>query len=264
MPTETPLIEARYLSCTFGRGRTAVTAVDAVSFDMAADEIVSIVGESGSGKTTLARMLLLLQKPSSGTLLFEGRTVHDRRAHWRTVQAVFQDPFASFNQFFTVRSQLRACFRLFETPVPKAEKDTRIEQALLSVNLDPTRLLDKYPFELSGGQMQRLLLARVFLVRPKVLLADEPTSMVDACSRATILEELMELKRRLGMTIVFVTHDLGLAYHVSDRIFVMSRGSIVEQGPADQVVDDPRDDYTRKLLGDIPVLHRDWLGTAHG
>lgn len=262
MPSETPLIEARYLSCTFGHGRSAVTAVDAVNFAMRSDEIVSIVGESGSGKTTLARMLLLLQRPSSGTLLFDGHTVRDRRAHWRTVQAVFQDPFASFNQFFTVRSQLRACFRLFETPVPTAEKDTKIEQALLAVNLEAARLLDKYPFELSGGQMQRLLLARVFLVRPRVLLADEPTSMVDACSRATILEELMELKRRLDMTIVFITHDLGLAYHVSDRIFVMSRGKIVEQGSADQVVGDPRHEYTRKLLGDIPVLHREWLDVA--
>lgn len=259
MRSRKPFVEARGLTCRFGSGRGAVTAVDRVDFDIHDDEVISIVGESGSGKTTVARMLLLLQPPSEGVLRFDGRVPADRREHWRQVQAVFQDPFASFNQFFTVRSQMRSAFRLVDEKMGREEKDRLIDRALLSVNLDPGRLAGKYPFELSGGQMQRLLLARVFLIRPRILLADEPTSMVDACSRAMILEVLMELKKRLGMAIVFITHDIGLAYYVSDRIFVMNRGRIVEHGPPDDVILHPRHEYTRKLLGDIPVLHREWI-----
>jgi peptide/nickel transport system ATP-binding protein len=259
MPNSHPVISARGLTCSFGHGKKQFTAVDSVDFDIHEDEIISIVGESGSGKTTLARMLLQLQAPSAGTLLFNGTPPAGKRSHWKQVQAVFQDPFASFNQFFTVRNQMRSCFKLFTETLSRSEQDRRIDEALRSVNLDPERLASKYPFELSGGQMQRLLLARIFLIRPKVLLADEPTSMVDACSRAMILDVLSQLKRRLGMTIIFITHDIGLAYYVSDRIFVMCRGRIVEQGPPDAVILEPQNQYTRKLLDDIPVLHREWV-----
>jgi peptide/nickel transport system ATP-binding protein len=204
-------------------------------------------------------MLLRLQTPSGGSLLFDGRPPGERRAHWRSVQAVFQDPFASFNQFFTVRSQMRSVFRLLGRKLTREERDRRIDEALRAVNLDPDRLAGKYPFELSGGQMQRLLLARIHVIRPRVLIADEPTSMVDACSRAMILDMLAELKRQLAMTVIFITHDIGLAYYVSDRLFVMCEGRIVEHGPPDQVILHPRHDYTRKLLDDIPVLHREWV-----
>ena len=126
-------------------------------------------------------------------------------------------------------------------------------------NIEAGAVLDKYPFELSGGQMQRLLLARVFVIRPSVLIADEPTSMIDACSRASILEALLKLRDSLGMTIIFITHDIGLAYYVSDRIFVMSKGALVEKGPAEKVITHPAHEYTKILLDSIPVIGREWL-----
>lgn len=256
------VLAARGLSCVFGHGHNATTAVKGADIQIASNEVVSVVGESGSGKTTLARMLLALQKPTAGTLLCDGRPVRKRREHWRQVQAVFQDPFASFNQFFTVAHQLRSCLRLREEKIERDDISHRIDHALRAVNLEPAEVRDKYPFELSGGQMQRLLLARIVLIRPKVLIADEPTSMIDACSRATILEVLLELRRMLHMSIMFITHDLGLAYHVSDRILVMHEGRIVEQGPPDNVILDPQQDYTKRLLADIPVLGREWLSTT--
>jgi peptide/nickel transport system ATP-binding protein len=254
--------EAKDLSRTFGHGKRMVTAVDRVSFSIKDREIVSLVGQSGCGKTVLAKMLLRLEAPSSGDLLFDGKpigAVPDPRQHWRKVQAVFQDPFSAFNQFFTIRSQLKASFTLFESKPSEKEMEERVDQALLNVNIKPKEVEGKFPFELSGGQMQRMLLARIFILRPQVLIADEPTSMVDACSRASILDYLMKLKEELSMTIVFVTHDIGLAYYVSDSIFIMHAGKIVEQGSPDQVTQTPSSEFTKKLLDDIPNVHRAWI-----
>ncbi|HEX9620569.1 MAG TPA: ABC transporter ATP-binding protein [Polyangiaceae bacterium] len=254
--------EAREVSRVFGHGKRRTLAVDRVSFVIKDREIVSLVGQSGCGKTVLAKMLLRLEAPSSGELLFNGKPIDaesDPREHWRHVQAVFQDPFSAFNQFFTIRSQLKSAFRLFKQKPAPAEMEERIDQALLAVNIEPKEVEGKYPFELSGGQMQRMLLARIFVIKPQVLIADEPTSMVDACSRASILDYLMKLKDELQMTIVFVTHDIGLAYYVSDSIFIMHQGRIVEQGPPDRVTQSPSDPVTRQLLDDIPSIHRDWL-----
>jgi peptide/nickel transport system ATP-binding protein len=254
--------EAKDLSRTFGHGKRQVTAVDRVSFSIKDRDIVSLVGQSGCGKTVLAKMLLRLEAPSSGELKFDGKPIdaeRDPRQHWRKVQAVFQDPFSAFNQFFTIRSQLKSSFTLFETKPSDKEMEERVDQALLAVNIKPKEIEGKYPFELSGGQMQRMLLARIFILRPQVLIADEPTSMVDACSRASILDYLMKLKEELSMTIVFVTHDIGLAYYVSDSIFIMHAGKIVEQGPPDQVTQSPSSEITKKLLDDIPNVHRPWI-----
>jgi peptide/nickel transport system ATP-binding protein len=259
MPSNDVLFRARNLTCTFGKGKKAFTAVNHVDFDINDEEIISIVGESGSGKTTMAKMLLHLQPKSEGELLFQGKEITDARSHWRYVQAVFQDPFASFNQFFSVRDQLKDSFNLFDEKFSAEEMEKRIDEALLAVNLEPSKLKGKYPFELSGGQMQRLLLARVFLIRPKVLIADEPTSMVDACSRANILDFLLDLKEKLKMTIIFITHDIGLAYYVSDRVFIMNRGEIVEQGDPKDVILKPQEQYTKDLLDAIPHLHKPWL-----
>ncbi len=262
MSSETPKFEARDLTRTYGHGKKLRVAVDRVSFTIGDEQIVSLVGQSGCGKTVLAKMLLRLERPSSGELHFAGQPiarVPDRRHHWRRVQAVFQDPFSAFNQFFTIRSQLKSSFHLFEKSPADAEMEERIDHALRAVNIEPQEVEGKYPFELSGGQMQRMLLARIFILRPEVLIADEPTSMVDACSRASILDYLMKLKRELAMTIVFVTHDIGLAYYVSDSIFIMHEGRIVEQGPPDQVTQAPKSEITRQLLDDIPQLNRDWL-----
>jgi peptide/nickel transport system ATP-binding protein len=254
--------EAKDVSRVFGRGKKAQVAVDRVSFQIKDREIVSLVGQSGCGKTALSKLLLRLDAPTSGELLFNGRPIlaeRDPRRHFRQVQAVFQDPFSAFNQFFTIRSQLLSCFRLFEQKPGRAEREERVDNALLAVNIKPREIDGKYPFELSGGQMQRMLLARVFIIRPEVLIADEPTSMVDACSRASILDYLMKLKEELSMTIVFVTHDVGLACHVSDTLFIMHQGRIVEQGPPDRVTGSPESAVTRQLLDDIPDIHRNWL-----
>jgi len=137
--------------------------------------------------------------------------------------------------------------------------EDRVDQALLAVNIKPPEIEGKYPFELSGGQMQRMLLARIFILKPKVLIADEPTSMVDACVRANILDYLMKLKEELRMTIVFITHDIGLAYYVSDRLFIMYKGKIVEQGPPDDVTLSPKSEHTVQLLDDIPDIHKEWI-----
>jgi peptide/nickel transport system ATP-binding protein len=261
MPNDAFKFEGRDLTRTFGHRKKLSVAVDHVSFGIKDREIVSIVGQSGCGKTVLAKMLLRLETPSSGTLLYDGKPIEarDRHAHWREVQAVFQDPFSAFNQFFTIRSQLKSSFRLFEQKPTLSEIEERVDQALLAVNILPREIDGKYPFELSGGQMQRMLLARIFILRPRVLVADEPTSMVDACSRASILEYLMKLKRDLEMTIVFITHDIGLAYYVSDTIFIMHKGKIVERGTPDEVTQSPKSDITKQLLDDIPQVNRDWV-----
>lgn len=259
--------EARDVSRVFGHGKKAKAAVDRVSFAIQEREIVSLVGQSGCGKTALSKLLLRIDAPTSGELLFNGQPmaqIRDPRQHFRKVQAVFQDPFSAFNQFFTIRSQLESCFHLFERKPSKGEIAQRVDAALLAVNIKPREIDGKYAFELSGGQMQRMLLARIFIIRPEVLIADEPTSMVDACSRASILEYLLKLQQELAMTIVFVTHDVGLACYVSDTLFIMHQGQIVERGPPDQVTGAPESPVTRQLLEDIPDVHRDWLGRGVG
>lgn len=262
MPSEIYKFEANDLVRAYGHGKERTVAVDHVSFKIKERDVVSLVGQSGCGKTVLAKMLLRLEAPTSGELRFAGRPIaedRDPRNHWRRVQAVFQDPFAAFNQFFTVRSQLLSSFRLFAKKPTAAEMNERVDEALRAVNIKPREIDGKYPFELSGGQMQRMLLARIFILKPEVLIADEPTSMVDACSRASILDYLMKLREQLRMTIVFVTHDIGLAYYVSDAVFIMHQGRIVEQGPPEQVIQSPENAVTRELLADIPQLNRDWI-----
>jgi len=254
--------QAKNLFRVFGHGKKATTAVNQVTFEIKDKEIISLVGQSGCGKTVLAKMLLRLETPTSGELLFNGKPITasgDPRNHWRQVQAVFQDPFSCFNQFFTIRSQLKSSFRLFETKPSDKEMEDRVDQALLNVNIKPKEVEGKYPFELSNGQMQRMLLARIFILKPQVLIADEPTSMVDACSRASILDYLMKLKQELSMTIVFVTHDIGLAYYVSDSLYIMHQGQIVERGTPDDVTQRPTSEITKQLLEDIPDIHREWI-----
>ncbi len=262
MPNDNVKFEARGLSRLYGHGKKVKLAVNDVSFKIFDKEIVSIVGQSGCGKTVLAKMLLRLEQPTGGELFYEGKPIAstgDPRQHWRQVQAVFQDPFSCFNQFFTIRAQLKSSFNLFDQKPSEKEIDERVDQALLAVNIKPRELDGKYPFELSGGQMQRMLLARIFILQPKVLVADEPTSMVDACSRANILDYLMKLKEQLDMTIVFITHDVHLAAYVSNRIFIMHEGRIVEQASPEDITERPQDAVTKKLLEDIPDIHKVWI-----
>jgi peptide/nickel transport system ATP-binding protein len=253
------IFDAKNCVRTFGHGKKLMRAVDDVTFDIKDGEIVSLVGGSGCGKSVLAKMMLGLYQPTAGVFHYKGKPITDFKPHWREVQAVFQDPFSCFNQFFTIRSQLKSAFGIYAQKPSDKEMEDRVDQALLAVNVKPSEVEGKYPFELSGGQMQRMLLARIFVLRPKVLIADEPTSMVDACVRANILDYLMKLKEELSMTIVFITHDIGLAYYVSDRLFIMHKGKIVEQGTPDDVTMRPKCEHTVQLLEDIPEIHKDWI-----
>lgn len=248
----------------FGLGRQKTLAVDHVDFDFAEGEIVSIVGESGSGKTTLAKMLLGLISVSEGEVYFQGvkrdiSSQRKKREYWKNIQAIFQDPFSSFNTFNKIDTVLLDCIHMRGgRHLPKAEKVALMTEACSFVNLKFEELTNKYPFELSGGQMQRLMIARIFLLKPKILLADEPTSMIDACSRATILDYLMQLRNETGMTLIFITHDIGLAYYVSDTVYIMEHGKFVERGSADEVILHPKEPYTKRLINDVPKIYEEW------
>ncbi|MBE2200638.1 MAG: ABC transporter ATP-binding protein [Anaerolinea sp.] len=248
----------------FGLGRQKTVAVDHVDFNFYEGEVVSIVGESGSGKTTLAKMLLGLINTTEGEIYFQGEkrdisTHRKKQAYWKNVQAIFQDPFSSYNIFNKIDSVLLDCINMRGgRRLPRAQKVEMMTEACSFVNLKFEELTNKYPFELSGGQMQRLMIARIFLLKPRILLADEPTSMIDACSRATILGMLMKLVFETGMTLIFITHDIGLAYYVSDSIHIMEHGKLVESGSPDEVILHPKEAYTQRLINDVPKLHAEW------
>ena len=259
-----PCLSGRGLTKVFGFGRTRTVAVDHVDFDFHEGEVISIVGESGSGKTTLAKLLLGLINPTEGDIYFEGkkrdiRTQRKKREYWRNIQAIFQDPYSSYNIFRKIDTVLLDCIHMRGgRRLPRAKKVELMAEACSFVNLKFEELTNKYPFELSGGQQQRLMIARIFLLKPKILLADEPTSMIDACSRATILDMLMQLRDEIGMTVVFITHDMGLAYYVSDIVYIMERGEFVERGSADDVILHPKALYTKRLLDDVPKIYEEW------
>lgn len=252
------------LTKVFGLGRTRTVAVDHVDFDFKEGEIISIVGESGSGKTTLAKMLLGLINPTEGEIYFQGqkrdiKTHKKKKEYWRNIQAIFQDPFSSYNIFNKIDSVLLDCIHMRGGGrLPHEQKVEMMTEACSFVNLKFEELTNKYPFELSGGQQQRLMIARIFLLKPKILLADEPTSMIDACSRATILDMLLQLRDEIGMTPIFITHDIGLAYYVSDTVYIMEHGVFVESGSADEVILRPKEPYTKRLLNDVPKIYEEW------
>jgi len=257
------LLKGEHIVRVFGTGKNKVYAVNDVNFSFHESEIISIVGESGSGKTTLARIIMGLIKPTSGEIFYKGKprdlsTQKKRKEYWKEIQAIFQDPFSSFNQFFRVERVLSDCLKLKQLKLTQEERVKRMRDACRFVNLEYDEIYNKYPFELSGGQMQRLMIARIFILEPKVLIADEPTSMIDACSRSTILDLLMGLRERNNMTIVFITHDLGLAYYVSDTMYIMQKGQFVEYGSAEDIITNPKHPYTKQLIEDVPKLREEW------
>ncbi len=261
---KTPILTGKGLTKVFGLGRNKTVAVDHVDFTFYTSEIVSIVGESGSGKTTLAKLLLGLINHTEGEVFYNGvkrdiSSQKKKQEYWKGIQAIFQDPFSSYNIFNKIDTVLLDCIRMRGgQKLPYPEKVKLMAEACSFVNLKFEELTNKYPFELSGGQMQRLMIARIFLLKPKILLADEPTSMIDACSRATILDYLMKLRNETGMTLIFITHDIGLAYYVSDSVYIMERGKFVERGSADDVILHPQEAYTRRLISDVPKIHEEW------
>ncbi len=257
-------LSGKNVTKVFGFGDKKTVAVDHVNFDFHRGEFVSIVGESGSGKTTLSKMLLGLLNHTEGDIMFEGKprdisSGAKKREYWKGIQAIFQDPFSSYNVFHKIDSVLLDCINIRGGKnLPKEKKEEMMTEACSFVNLKFAELTNKYPFELSGGQMQRLMIARIFLLRPQILLADEPTSMVDACSRATILDMLLKLRDETGMTVIFITHDIGLAYYISDTVYIMEHGKFVEYGKADEVILHPKAAYTKRLISDVPKIHEEW------
>jgi oligopeptide/dipeptide ABC transporter ATP-binding protein len=258
------LLELRHVTKTF-RGGT--TALDDISFSVDDDKpsIIAIAGESGSGKTTLAMMAMGFLAPSDGKILYNGKDLYklsgrDLINFRKEVQAVFQDPFASYNPFYKVDHIMEVPIANFKLAKSGAEARRMMEESLTSVGLRPEETLGRFPHQLSGGQRQRMAVARALLLRPKLLIADEPVSMVDASLRATILESLSKLKTDLGVTILYITHDLTTAYHVSDYIIILYRGSVMEAGDVDKVVAEPKHPYTQLLIDSVPWpdIHRQW------
>jgi len=224
--------------------------------------VVSLIGESGSGKTTIGKMVLRLASVSSGAITLDGVDVSTvkgsgLKGYYRKVQGVFQDPFSSYNPIFKADRVLGMVKDEYFPGVGGSEWRHKIGASLEAVRLDPDQVLGKYPHQLSGGQLQRLLIARALLLDIKLLVADEIISMLDASTRIDVLNLLADLKAR-GLGILFITHDLSLGNYVSDRTVILRRGAVVEMGATDRVFGNPLHPYTRKLLASVPQLHRKW------
>jgi peptide/nickel transport system ATP-binding protein len=248
-------------------GGTRLRAVNGVTFEVGTGEIVSLIGESGSGKSTIGRMILGLSRTTAGTITFGGRDVgafgkRDLRAYYADVQGVFQDPFSSYNPIFKA-DRVLTLVKGFFPGIGRSDWDAKVDAALRAVRLEPGDCLDKYPHQLSGGQLQRLLVARALLLDIKLLVADEIISMLDASTRIDVLNLLGDLKQR-GLGVLFITHDLSLGNYISDRTVILRHGEIVELGATEKVFGNPLHPYTRMLLSSVPQLHARWEpGRAH-
>jgi oligopeptide/dipeptide ABC transporter ATP-binding protein len=257
---EAPVLEARDLHVGFGARRTRrgaappVRAVDGVDLTVHKGQIVALAGESGCGKTTLARALLGLERPYRGQVLFHGRPLDYRssglKAYRRRVQLVLQDPTGALNPRRTVHEAVAEGLRIHRIPGDERE---RVERALSLAGLRPAqRYLNRYPHELSGGQRQRVVIAGALALQPEAIIADEPVSSLDASVRGEILALLLSLRDTLGLTVLVVTHDLGLAWNIADRLAVMYLGRIVESGATESVLAAPQHPYTAALLSVLP------------
>jgi oligopeptide/dipeptide ABC transporter ATP-binding protein len=250
----TVLLEARDLCVRFRGHRRVARAIDGVSLEWRRGEILGVVGESGCGKSTLARTMVGVQEVASGTVELDGRTIDGRdslRELRRRVQMIFQDPYQTLNP----RQRVRAIVTepLIVQGVDRSEHEGRVCHALEDVGLQPERFLARYPHQLSGGQRQRVAIAAALVLEPEGLICDEPVSMLDASVRAQILAVLLELQRRRDLALIFITHDLSLAWSLCDRIAVMYLGRVVEQGAAVDVIERPQHPYTQALVSAIPV-----------
>ncbi|MFC4062046.1 ABC transporter ATP-binding protein [Planomonospora corallina] len=238
-------------------GGKTFTAVDGVSFDVRSGEVVSLIGESGSGKSTIGKMILGLTPATGGSITLGGAPVKAGREYYRHVQGVFQDPFSCYNPVFKADRVFQLIKESYYPEVSRADWDERVRTAIRDVRLDPGQVLGRYPHQLSGGQLQRLLIARALLLELKLLVADEITSMLDASTRIDVLNLLAELKER-GLGVLYVTHDLSLGTYLAERTVVLRHGTVVEMGLTEKVFGDPLHPYTRQLLAAVPRLHAPW------
>ncbi|TCL71365.1 ATP-binding cassette domain-containing protein [Rhizobium sp. BK251] len=242
---------------TFGHGAATVHAARSITFSLHAGRALALVGESGSGKTTCARMAMREYIPTSGQILYKGRPIEAAKAdeiarYRRSVQMIFQDPFASLNPAHTIAHHLRRPLKLHRPDVRGSQVDATIRELLQRVKLDPDIVAPKYPHELSGGQRQRVNIARALAVQPEVIVADEPTSMLDVSVRLGVLNLLNEMKKEMHLGLLYITHDIATARYVAEDIAVMYAGQIVEWGSTAKVIDNPRHPYTRLLLSAVP------------
>ena len=250
------LVEFRNITKVFPGG---TVAMDNVSFsvDAGSPSIIAVAGESGSGKTTLGLMVLGFLDPSNGEVVYKGKPLpkmnrQEKLQFRKDVQAVFQDPFAVYNPFYKVDHIIEVPINNFKLASSKADARRMIDEALIAVGLRPEETLGRFPHQLSGGQRQRMALARALVMRPQLLVADEPVSMVDASLRATILEAMDRLNKEFGITILYITHDLTTAYHVSDHIIILYKGSVMEAGDVEGVIRNPQHPDTQLLIDSIP------------
>src|SRR5688572_15881985 len=252
------LLEVNDLTKRYSQGnvlaRVTLTAVDHISFYIKPAEIFTLAGESGCGKTTTAKIVLGFEDATSGAILHNGKLHTRKEKAWITegVQAIFQDPFSTFNPLRTVDSYFHETVQNFRLASSKKEAMDRIDRALRLVGLSYQEFAGKYPNEFSGGQLQRISIARALLTNPKLIIADEPVSMVDASLRMSIVNLFKQLRDELGVSILYITHDLATAYYVSDRIAIMFRGNIVEMGTVEQVLMNPKHPYSKLLRDSVP------------
>jgi len=260
----TPLLEITKATKIYGggflQGGKKVVALQDFDLTIPADQpkIVTIAGESGSGKSTLANLILGFTTLTSGKILFKGHDLSslssdERIIYRRHVQAVFQDPYAVYNPFYSVRHIFDMVIKNFKLAKNQNEARELIEQALNVVGMQGGEILHKYPHQLSGGQRQRMMVARAYLLKPDLIVADEPVSMVDASLRAMILDIMLRLRDEHGISFLYITHDLSTAYQIGDDIYLLYQGSIAELGSTVKVIENPKHPYVQQLIGSIPV-----------
>ncbi len=258
----TALLELQNVTKIYGGGllrRRSTVALEDNYVSVGGEEptILAVAGESGSGKTTMGMLMLGFIEPTRGKVLYKGQDLWESPRHvWRDfrrqIQAIFQDPFEVYNPFYKVDHVLNVPIKKFNLAGSRAEREEIVEEALTGVGLRPGETLGRYPHQLSGGQRQRITVARALLLDPEVLIADEPVSMIDASLRATILKSLRRLKEEMGISILYITHDLATAYHICEDIVILYQGSVVEAGDVESVITDPQHPYTQLLVRSIP------------
>ncbi len=264
-----PLIELKNVSKVYQLGilgRQKLRAVRSVSFAVDEGEVMALIGESGSGKTTIGKLILRILPVTSGQILFKGVDIstikgEQLKEYYRRVQGVFQDPYSSYNPIFKADRVFRVVHREFFPKLGEREWKTRVEKTLEAVGLPAREVLGKYPHQLSGGQLQRFLIARALLLEVEFLVADEIISMLDATTRVEVLNLLAHLTQEHNLSILFITHDMALGHYISDQVVILYRGVAVEQGDIAKVFGNPLHPYTQMLMACVPRLDRKWEET---